>query len=525
MKALRRSVLTAAALAVASSWSVASAKDKIVIRSIPIGNLKIVDPIWTTAYITRNHAYLVWDTLFALDDDNKPQPQMVDTWKVSDDKLLYTFTLRDGLMWHDNTPVKAADCVASIKRWAAKDGMGQVMMQSVDSIDTVDDKTFTIKLKQPIGFVIDALAKIDSNVPFMMPERIAKTDPNTQITEVIGSGPFRFVKEEWNPGSKVVYEKFEGYVPRKEPASQAAGGKVVKVDRIESIYMPDPSVAISALKAGEIDLMENPPADLLKLLETDPNIALTQTDPLGAQLFVIINHLYPPFDKLEARQALQAAISQKEWMTATSGDPKYWRECTAIYGCGSPNESHAGDALLKAQNLDKAKALLKASGYDGGPVVVLDPTDLAQLHASALMLSQTLRRLGMKVDLQAMDWGTMTQRRASKAKPGEGGWNLFSTNATVTNIANPLTHNYAKNCDQAWYGWPCDQRIVDATNKWAMETDPTKRKALIDELQKLNMETVSYIPVGQYTGMIAHRKNLTGMLKGPALFYWNIEKK
>ena len=211
----------------------AAEAQKKTIRSVPIGSLKIVDPIWTTAYITRNHAYMVWDTLFALDANNVPQPQMVDTWTVSDDKLTYTFKLRDGLKWHDNSPVRAADCVASVKRWAAKDGMGRALWEFVAGIEAVDEASFKLVLKQPVGFVLEALGKIDSNVPFMMPERIANTDPNTQITEVIGSGPFRFVKEEFVPGSKVVYEKFEGYVPRKEPASQAAGGKVVKIDRVE----------------------------------------------------------------------------------------------------------------------------------------------------------------------------------------------------------------------------------------------------------------------------------------------------
>ena len=206
--------------------SMPAAAQKKVIRSVPIGSLKIVDPIWTTAYITRNHAYMVWDTLFALDADNVPQPQMVDSWSVSDDKLTYTFKLRDGLKWHDNTPVRAADCVASLKRWAAKDGMGRALWEFTAGIDAIDDRSFKLMLKQPVGFVLDALGKIDSNVPFMMPERIASTDPNTQITEVIGSGPFRFVKEEFVPGGKVVYERFEGYVPRKEPPSQAAGGKV-----------------------------------------------------------------------------------------------------------------------------------------------------------------------------------------------------------------------------------------------------------------------------------------------------------
>jgi peptide/nickel transport system substrate-binding protein len=497
---------------------------KKVIRSVPIGSLKIVDPIWTTAYITRNHAYMVWDTLFSLDAINVPQPQMVDGWTVSDDKLTYTFTLREGLKWHDDTPVRAADCVASIRRWAARDGMGRALLEFTASLEVVNDKTFKLVLKQPVGFVLEALGKIDSNVPFMMPERIARTDPNTQITEVIGSGPFRFVKEEFVPGSKVVYEKFEGYVPRKEPASLASGGKVVKVDRVESTYLPDAAVATAALAKGEIDLLESPSDDLMRTVESNPNIVIEPNDPLGYQLFVVINHLHPPFDRKEARQALMWGIKQTDFLAAIIADAKRYQSCPAVYGCGGPNESVVGGEALAGFDPAKAKAMLASSGYDGKPVVVMDPSDNTILHPAALVMAQTLRRMGVTVDLQAMDWSTLTQRRASKESPGKVGWNLFVTNATLTGIGSPLLHTYVKNCEQAWYGWPCDRRIVDLTRQWSLETDAARRKQLIDELQKAHMENVSYIPLGQYRSIIAYRKQLTGLIRSPSLFYWNIEK-
>lgn len=498
---------------------------KKVIRSVPIGSLKIVDPIWTTAYITRNHAYMVWDTLFALDANNAPQPQMVDTWTVSDDKLTYTFKLREGLKWHDNTPVRAADCVASVKRWAAKDGMGRALWDFTAGIEAIDDSTFKLVLKQPVGYVLDALGKIDSNVPFMMPERIANTDPNTQITEVIGSGPFRFVKEEFVPGSKVVYEKFEGYVPRKEPASQAAGGKVVKVDRVESTYLPDAAVATAALAKGELDLLESPSDDLMRTVEKNPNIVIEPNDPLGYQLFLVINHLHPPFDKKEARQALMWGIKQTDFLAAISTDPKRYQACPAVFGCGGASESRLGGEALAGFDAAKARAMLTAAGYDGKPLVVMDPADNSILHPAALVLAQTLRRMGATVDLQAMDWSTLTQRRAAKDPPGQVGWNLFVTNATLTGIGNPLLDTFNKNCEQAWYGWPCDKRIVELTRQWATETDAAKRKQITDELQKAHMNNVSNIPLGQYRSVIAYRKELTGLIRAPALFYWNVEKK
>src|SRR5271169_5372911 len=198
------------------------------LRFIPQADLRSIDPIWTTAYVTRNFGYLVFDTLFSLDKDFKPQPQMVHRWTVSDDKLTYRFTLRDGLKWHDGQPVRAADCVASLERWGKRDTLGQKLMEAVAEMNAIDDKTFTISLKSPFPLILDALGKLSSNVPFMMPERLAKTDAYQQIPEAIGSGPFKFVKEEWVPGNKAVFVKNPDYVPREEAPSFAAGGKVAK---------------------------------------------------------------------------------------------------------------------------------------------------------------------------------------------------------------------------------------------------------------------------------------------------------
>lgn len=516
--------LAAAALAAALAGGPALAQKKIVVRSVPIGDLKVVDPIWTTAYITRNHAYMVWDTLFALDAQNKPQPQMVDTWTVSDDKLTYTFRLRDGLTWHDGPPVTAADCVASIRRWGARDGMGQALLGYAESLEAIDPRTFRLVLKQPIGFVIDTLAKIDSNVPFMMPERIARTDPNEQIKEVIGSGPFRFVASEWVPGSKVVYEKFEGYVPRKEPASQAAGGKVVHIDRVESTYMPDAGVAMAALASGEVDIHESPASDLLAMVEGNADVKVVPNDPQGYVLFMVLNHLHPPFDRKEVRQALMWGTKQEEYLAAMVGDPKRYQVCPAIFGCGTPNESKAGAEPLLTPDLARAKTMIAGLGVAGATVIEMDPTD-NDLHKAALVGAQSLRRMGLDVQVSAMDWSTLVQRRASKAVPAAGGWNMFITNATTTGIANPLVNNFAKNCAQAWYGWACDERLVDLTRRWALETDETKRTALIDELQRINLENVTYIPLGKYRPAIIFRKELSGIIPAPSIFYWNIVKK
>lgn len=517
--------LVAAALCLTAGPAAAQDGDQVLVRSVPIGNLKVLDPIWTTAYITRNHAYMVWDTLFATDANDEIQPQMVGSWEVSDDGLTYKFTLRDGLLFHDGQPVTAEDAVASIKRWGARDGMGQSLLKYTENLEANDDKTFTLTLNEPIGFVLEALGKIDSNVPFIMPARIANTDPNEQITEVIGSGPFRFVEEEWVPGSKVVYEKFEEYVPRDEPASLAAGGKVVHVDRVESIYMPDAGVAMSAIAAGEIDLHESPPPDLLALVENNPDVVVQANDPQGYQLFMVLNHLYPPFDDRKARQAVLWGTDQEEYLATVVGDPARYTVCPAVYGCGGPNESDAGSEALLSTDIEKARKMLEEAGAFGAKLVQLDPADNSTLHPAALMGAQTMRRLGFDVQIDAMDWSTLTQRRASKEAPGEGGWNFFVTNATATGIANPLTHNYVKNCEDAWYGWPCDERIVEVSEAWALESDPGKRAEMVEELQRLHLENVTYVPLGQYRNQIIFRKEITDVIPSPALFYWNLKKE
>jgi peptide/nickel transport system substrate-binding protein len=195
------------------------------LKFISHAGLRVLDPIWTTAYITRNHGYMVYDVLFALDAQLHVQPQMVDTWEVSADGMHYTFSLRQGLKFHDGAPVTAEDVVASLQRWGQKDALGKQLMRATTQLVAVDNKTLRLDLKEPFALVLDALAKPSSNVPFIMPARLATTPAAEEIKEVIGSGPFMFVKEEWQPGRRAVYVRNPDYVPRAEPASFSAGGK------------------------------------------------------------------------------------------------------------------------------------------------------------------------------------------------------------------------------------------------------------------------------------------------------------
>ena len=497
------------------------------LRVIAQADLRVLDPIWTTATITRNYGYMVYDTLFALDRHLHPQPQMVDHWTVSPDKLTYTFTLRDGLKFDDGQPVTSADCIASLERWSKRDPLGQTLAALLAEYKTVDDKTFAIVLKRPFPLLIEALGKPDSNVPFIMPKAVAETSANQQIKDSTGSGPFKFVKSEWEPGHKVVFVKNPEYVPRKEPPSWAAGGKVVRVDRVEWLYIPDPGTALAAFTAGEADWWENPPPDFYPLLARDPDVTLVQQSPFQVGGILRFNQLLPPFDNQKMRQALLYALDQSEYMAAVAGDKKYWHTCFSFFSCDGPMASDAGAGPLEGpRDLAKAKELIKEAGYHGEKVVLMDPTDFPSLHALAEVTNDLLRRLGFNVDLQAMDWGTLVSRRASKAPLDKGGWNIFLTTFPGIAILDPAVNAPLRaNGANAWFGWPSDPIIEKLRRQWIFAADATERKAIAAELQREAFVSVPYIPTGEYSAREAFHKDLSDVDIGPALFLWGVAKK
>jgi peptide/nickel transport system substrate-binding protein len=394
---LRLATVTVAMIAAAIlSIAPAAASSAKTILAVMHSDLRIIDPEFTTAYITRDHGYMVYDTLLATDANFNVQPQMAD-WKVSDDRLTYTFTLRDGLKWHDGAPVTAEDCVASLKRWSKNDSMGQKLFEFTASLEATDAKTITLKLKEPYSLVLESLAKPSSYVPFMMPKRLADTPANQQIKEQIGSGPFKFVVAEFQPGVKAVYEKNRDYVPRKEPPSWFAGGKVVKVDRVEWITMPDAQTAVNAVVSGDIDFMEIPPFDLVPALAANSDLKVDVLNKLGFHTLGRMNFLYPPFDNLKVRRAALLALNQKDVLDAMIGDEHYFRLCGAVFVCDTPLATDVGsESLMKGDGMAQAQKLLAESGYDGTPVVILAPTDVVTLKAQPIVAAQLLRKAGFR---------------------------------------------------------------------------------------------------------------------------------
>jgi len=518
VKHSRRVIATGLALGLLAAGQAHAEK---VLRVNMHSDLKIVDPIWTTAYMSRNYGYMVYDTLFAMNTKGEIMPQMVDNYTISEDGLTYDFTLRDGLMFHDDQPVTGEDVVASLQRWGAKDAMGQKMMTFVEEMSATGDSSFQFKLNEPTGMIINALGKPSSNVPFIMPARIAATPPGDQITEYIGSGPFVFIEEEWKPGDKAEFAKFEGYVPRSDPSDGLAGAKEVFVDKVVWQVIRDQQTKMNALSKGELDVIEQPSHDLLPLMEQDDNIQLVDLNPFGNQYTFRFNVLHPPFDNPKMRQALMYAFDQEEFLLAAVGDEKYYTLCKAMFICGTPIATDAGFEDMLSGNLNKARELVKEAGYDGTPILLMHPTDLTILEPLPPVAKSIMEKIGLNVDMQAMDWQTLVGRRNKQEAVADGGWNAFITAWNSVDNASPLTTPFLNAaCDKALFGWPCDEQIQTLRDEFSREPDPAKQLALVEQLQRRVAEYPTHIHLGQYYQPHAIGANISGATVAPVPVFW-----
>ncbi len=522
----RTKVLLLTILVLGGMTSAGLARAETTIRAVMHSDLKILDPIWTTAYIVRNHGYMIYDTLFAMDDKQEIKPQMVEKYEVSTDKLTYTFTLRDGLKWHDGSPVTSADCIASIKRWGSRDVMGQKLLSFTASLDAIDDKTFKLVLREPYGLVLGSLGKPSSNVPFMMPKRVAETPGTEQISDFTGSGPFIFKRDEWKPGEKTVYVKNPNYKPRTEAPNWLSGGKVAHVDRVEWVAIPDAQTAVNALIAGEVDMVEQPPLELLPVLKAEKTIDTFDWNTLGNQYVFRFNWLHPPFNNPKIRQAAFAAFNQEDFLKATMGDREYYKVCTALFICGTPFASDKGTQPYFHSDFNLSKKLLQEAGYDGTPVLLMHSTDLQVLTNLAPVAKSLLERGGFKVNMIDMDWQSLVTRRAKKEPASQGGWDAFMTSWVAADVLNPVSTAYlAANCDQAGPGWPCDAEMEKLRDQFARETDPAKQKELAEKVQVRAIEAGTHVWVGQWYQPLAYRKDrVKGWLVAPVPLFWNVAR-
>ena len=516
-----------AASAVLAAPRVAAAQNARLLRFIPQADLSTLDPHWNTAYVTRNHGFMVFDTLYGIDNAYRATPQMVAGHTTGEEGRRWTLTLRDGLVWHDGTPVLARDCVASIKRWGAKDTYGQALLAATDELSAADDKRIVFRLKRPFPLLPDALGKPGVYMPAMMPERLALTDPATQVTEMVGSGPYRFIADERVPGSRAVYERFAGYAPLASgQPERTSGPKIVHFDRVEWTTVPDPATAAAALQQNETDWWDYANADLLPLLRKNNALRVEVQDPAGNIALMRMNHLQPPFDNPAIRRAVMGAVVQSDYMRSFMGDDTgLWRDGVGIFTPGTPLATDAGMQVLNGpRDPARTRAALKAAGYDGQRVALVVPTDFPHLKAMSDVCADMLKQAGMNVDYQATDWGTLLTRRAKKTPVDDGGWSVFCTFGAGIDQASPAANlTLRANGDRAWFGWPNDPEIERLRDAWFAAPDLAAQKPIATALQEEALTSVPYIPLGQYFQSTAYRGSLSGMMKGFSVF-WNVRK-
>ena len=526
---MRRRTFLAASAATLAMPAVSRGADAKLLKFIPQSDLSVLDPIWTTAYVTRNHGYMVFDTLYGQTGQKggyKATPQMIDGHTVESDGKVWKLTLRDGLVFHNGDKVLARDCVASVKRWGARDAFGQALMARTDELSAPDDKTIMFRLKAPFALLPDALCHGASNMCAIMPEHIASTDPFKAFTEVIGSGPYTFKASERVPGSLFVYEKFTKYKPRESgEASFISGPKIVNFERVEWHVQPDPATKAASMQAGEMDWWENPTADLLPLLKRN-GITVEVTDHTGTPYLLRPNMLYPPFDKPAVRRALMGAINQRELMIAAMGeDTSLWTVPMGFFPPTSPLANDAGMTALTSKRDDaKVKKDLEAAGYNGEKVVFMVGTDQAILKSLSDVIADMLKRVGINLDYQNTDWGTVVQRRALTKPPAEGGWNLFCTGFSGLDWFTPASHLPLRgNGKSAWFGWPDDPKMESLREDWFNAPDLAAQKKIGVDMQTLAFDQVPFYPLGSMLSPTGYQKYITGVPEGFPIF-WNVKR-
>ena len=495
------------------------------LRVIPQANLTSLDPVWTTAVVTRNNAFMIYDQICAQDSKGDIRPQMAEGWEVADGGLTVTFTLRTGLVFHDGERVTARDCVASIDRWSKRDPFMQVLQPSVAEVTALDDRRFRFRLHRPVPLLLAALGQTQFPC-FIMPERIARTDAFTQVREAIGSGPFRFLPNEWNPGQRSVWAKHDGYVPRQEAVDGLAGGRVPRIDRVEWTVITDPATSANAMMLGEQDYWEYPLHDLLGLMRRNRELVVEQRLMDGTYGIARFNTLHPPFNNPAIRRAVAMALDQRDYLTSVAGaDPAGWGVCEGVFTCDTPMANDAGSEILRTRNIDRARAALAVAGYNGEKVVLIAPGDYPQINTLSMVTADLLKRLGMNLELVAADWGTLIQRRTSKEPVERGGWSIIHTTSSGQSLTLPVTHLFLRaNGPNAWFGWPDDAEIERLRAEWVAAATPAEHRRIAEALNRRAMETMHYLPLGYYWQPSVWRRNVTGVFRAPATVFWNIGK-
>ncbi|MGI4799402.1 MAG: ABC transporter substrate-binding protein [Janthinobacterium lividum] len=508
--------LTAVALA---RPAIVRADEQTTLKFVPYADLALLDPA-VSAFVTRNHALMVFDTLFAWDLDGVARPQMLAGSLTDPDGLGWTLTLRDKLMFHDGTPVLARDAVASIKRWWIGDAFGQALAAATDDLSAKDDKTIRFRLKRPFPLLPDALAHPTNTMAAIMPERLAATPADKRLTEMVGSGPFRYVAAERVPGARNVYAKFDRYVPREGVASFCAGPRVVNFDRVEWVTMPDPGTQIAALKNGEVDYVEQPLMDLVPSLQKTRGLTVEVVETKGLIGFLRFNQTFAPFDNPAIRRAVLQAVRQREFMEAVVGTGAPYDAQTGLFSPGTPLANDAGMGALDGKHdVATLRRAIVDAGYKGEKIIYLEPTDVPRINAIAEVGADMMRKLGFNVDVIATDWGTTVQRSVSRQPPDKGGWHMFAAFSGGWDMSNPGCHQLMRgNGDRAYNGWPTMPTLEALRDAWLYAPDRSQDTPMARKMQEQALQDVPYLPLGSYYQPVAYASTLTNVPKGLVQF-------
>ncbi len=496
------------------------------LKFVPYADLALLDPI-ATSFMTRNHAITVYDTLFALDEEGEAQPQLLEGFLVENGGLRWTLTLRAGPTFHDGTPVRGRDCVASIRRWASRDSFGQSLMAATDELSAPDDRTIVFRLKRPFPLLPQALAKPTNLMAAIMPERLALTPTTTPLPETVGSGPYRYLAAERVPGARNVYAKFDAYVPRAGGTpSFAAGPRIAHFDRVEWLTMPDPATQTAALQAREVDWVEQPLMDLMPRLRRDRNLGFKVIETTGLVGFIRFNSLFAPFDNPAIRRVFLKTVRQREYMTGVVGpETQAMGDNIGCFTPGMPSASDVGMEIMRGPvDYTALKRELGEAGYRGEKVVLLAATDVPRINTICEVCAAACRALGMNLEYVQTDWGTVTQRFPSRAPIAQGGWSIFLAYSGGYDLSSPATHNQLRgNGTAGWFGWPTAPRLEELRDAWLAAPEEAERARLSREIQLEAWREAVYLPVGAYYQPSAFRRELTGMLTGLPLM-WNVRR-
>jgi len=362
---------------------------------------------------------------------------------------------------------------------------------------------------------------------FMMPERMARTPASEQIKEYVGSGPYRFLIDEWVSGAHAAWQRFDQYMPRQEKPSYFAGGKVVNFDRVEWLVQPDPATAAAALQKGEVDWVELPLIDLVPMLKNSPGVEVKVFDPFGWLMIIAFNHLHPPFDNPRLLRALLPAVDQGEFIQAVVGDQSdLGRAPVGFFTDNYPMANTAGlEALTGKRDVALAKRLVAESGYKGEPILLMSPTDQPAISQLTHVTRSLFQSVGLNVDYRSMDWATQVSRRANQGPPDKGGWNAFCTLWGGLTVSNPgSSYPLRANGKGGWFGWPTDETLEALRQNWFDAPDLPAQKTIAAAIQRRAFEVVPFMPLGQVFQPTAFRSNVSDIVKAAIPLFWGVRK-